>query len=538
MEGLVRGTFSADGARRTGSRQKKEMRFMKEGINRRQFIGGVSVLAAAGVAGMLAGCSSTTGATDAANQAVPQNITATHDCDILVIGSGASGLAAAVQASELGANTICIESQSVPGGNMNGVEGCFGVGSRMQKEQGIEVDPGEVIRLEIEQSQFRCSGLGYVDMVHNSGENINWLLDNGVTFGQVDVDKGDILVFHRFANHTGGKDYVPAMVSAAEANGVTFLYNTEGSSLIKDDEGVIAGAYATAKDGSSIQVNAKQVIIATGGFADNEDYVAACGLRPESYVIGGVPGHDGSGHQMGVDVGAKSNRESTAMLAAFKVPTTPGYYDNGKFDFVIGVAAPFALWVNEKGERFINEDFTATNAMSMTLPTWRNETTYIVMDAPMMDLFLNGDADGQTQLADAIEAGEIFKGDTIDDLADQTGVDPSTIKATVERYNGFVSSGVDLDFGKSSKVLVPFASGPFYAIHVIPQVNTTIGSLQTDRGFHALDENHEPIEGLYVVGVEGAMLWNNIYTINVSGGCNANNVNSGRVAARNAFANL
>lgn len=515
---------------------------MKAGINRRQFIGGAGILAAAGMAGMLAGCSqqqaSETNSNNETNtQEQPQNISETKECDVLVIGSGASGLAAAVQASELGANTICIESQSVAGGNMNGVEGCFGVGSRMQKEEGIDVDPGEVIRLEIEQSQYRCSGPGYVDMVHNSGENIDWLLDNGVTFGQVDVDKGDILVFHRFAGGSGGKDYVPAMVSAAEQNGVVFLYETEGTGLVKAEDGSIAGAYAQTKSGETIQINAKSVIIATGGFADNEAYMAACGLEPQSYVIGGVPGHDGLGHQMGIDAGVRDNRGNTAMLAAFKVPTTPGYYDNGKFDFVIGVAAPFAVWVNEKGERFINEDFTATNAMSMTLPTWRNELTYIVMDTPMMEMFLNGDADAQKQLEDAIGEGEIFKADTLEELASQSGIDGASFKETVERYNGFAESGADLDYGKSSEIMMTLASGPFYAIHVIPQVNTSIGSLQTDRTFHAIDENYEPIKGLYVVGVEGAMLWNNIYTINVSGGCNANNVNSGRVAARDAVEN-
>ena len=138
---------------------------MKKGIDRRQFVGGAGILAAAGMVGMLAGCSQPqangTGGDKAVDtQPAPQNISETHDCDILVIGSGAAGLAAAVQASELGANTICIESQSIPGGNMNGVEGCFGVGSRMQQKEGIDVDPGTVIRLEIEQSQYRCSGPG------------------------------------------------------------------------------------------------------------------------------------------------------------------------------------------------------------------------------------------------------------------------------------------------------------------------------------------------------------------------------------------
>lgn len=507
-------------------------------IDRRHFIGGAGILAAAGMTGMLAGCSSNqsteSNATEPSNET--RDVVETIDCDIVVVGSGASGLAAAVQAAELGANTLCIESQSVAGGNMNGVEGCFGIGSRMQKEQGIEIDPGEVIRMEIEQSQFRCSGPGYVDMVHVSGENIDWLLDNGVTFGQVDVDKGNILVFHRFAEGSGGKDYVPAMVKSAESKGVTFRYNTAGDALITDENGTVSGLYATNENGDNIQINAsKGVIIATGGFADNEAFMAEYGLLTDRYVIGGVPGHDGSGHLMAINAGAHSTRGNTAMLAAFKVPTTPGYYENGKFDFVIGVAAPYAVWVNERGERFVNEDFTATNAMSMTLPTWRNEKTYIIMDTPMIETFLGGDPDAQAQLEDAIGEGEIIRAETLDTLADESGIDQDTFLATIDRYNGFAEAGSDSDYGKSPEVMQALSNGPFYAIHVISQINTTIGSIQTDRNFHALTPDGEPIQGLYVVGVEGAMLWTDIYTINVSGGCNANNVNSGRSAARNAY---
>ena len=83
-----------------------------------------------------------------------------------------------------------------------------------------------------------------------------------------------------------------------------------------------------------------------------------------------------------------------------------------------------------------------------------------------------------------------------------------------------------------------FEKAPFYALRIYGGLNSTIGSVYTDRSFHALDNELKPIDGLYVVGVEGAMLWSNLYTINVSGGCNANNVNSGRVAAKDAVANL
>lgn len=512
------------------------------GINRRSFLGGAGLVAAVSALGTLGACS-TAGRRDSvstdsgtATQTTTYAPDETQSCDILVIGSGGSGLATAVQASELGASVICIESQAVAGGNLNGVEGCFGIGSSMQKAAGIAIDPGETIRMEIEASQHRASSLGYVDMVHASGENIDWLIEQGVQFAGVDADKGDLLVFHRFANR-GMQDYVQPMVEKAEENGVTFLYETKGEQLISED-GRVTGAYATDSSGKTLQIDAASVIIATGGFADNEEYMAELGVRQGKMRNGGLPGHDGSGHAMAVGAGAKSNRAAASLLAAFYINGTPGYYEDGKFAFVIGVAAPYSLWLNEKGERYVNEDFTAANIMLMSLPYRQNEDNFILMDQSMMDIYLGGDAEGQSQLEDAIAEGSIFKAETLNGLATATGMDPATLTATVERYNGFVSAGSDEDYGKAAELLMPLNTAPYYAVNPILEVNTTIGSIHTDRSFHALDADGKPIDGLYVTGVEGAMLWANVYTINVSGGCNANNVNSGRTAARDAVANL
>ncbi|MDR1184394.1 MAG: FAD-dependent oxidoreductase [Coriobacteriales bacterium] len=521
---------------------------MEQEVNRRQFLSGVGLLAAMGATGALAACSPAqsndyTSQTDDAPTAQTEQqqidtstIVETRTCDILIVGAGGSGLAAAVQASDLGAQVICIESQSVVGGNLNGVEGCFGIGSSMQKEQGIVIDPGSTIRAELAASQFRASGLGYVDMVHASGENIDWLIEKGVQFEGVDVDKGDILVFHRFGNR-GMKDYVEPMAATAQTNGVELLMETKGEKLIQDADGTVIGAYASTANGM-IQIDAKAVILATGGYADNDTFMDELGIPKDKRRISGMPGHDGSGHIMATEIGAVSNRSNASILGAFFVEGTPGYYDNGRFAFLIGVAAPYAIWVNEYGERFVNEDFTAENIMLMSIPGRLTKDYFIIMDAAMMDIYLNGEAEGYQQLDDAIAAKSIVKSDTISDLCRELGMDTDTFAQTIERYNGFVDAGSDGDFGKSTNVLMPLGTGPFYAIKTLIEIPTTIGSIKTDRSFRAVDKNDQPLDGLYVVGTEGAMLWANVYTINISGSCNANNVNSGRMAARDAAAKL
>ena len=194
------------------------------------------------------------------------------------------------------------------------------------------------------------------------------------------------------------------------------------------------------------------------------------------------------------------------------------------------------MWVNENAERFTNEDFAASNVMLMTMPTRGNGSTHVVFDQASMDAYTGGDEVALDQLQQGLDNGEILQADTLEELAGLMGVDAEALLATVERYNGYCDEGVDEDYGKPAEMLMPVSQAPFYAVRITIDVQVSIGSISTDRNFRALDANGSPIDGLYVIGVEGAMLWANVYTMNIAGGCNANNVYSGRTAARHALA--
>lgn len=517
----------------------------RRGYTRRSFVKGCAVAGLGAAATGLAACAPAASGSDgdagratdgAESEQKSFDIVETKECDVCVVGAGASGLAAAVQAAQDGARVLCLESQKIAGGNINGVEGCFGIGSSMQKERGIDIDPGATIRSELAASQMRASGPGYVDMVHNSGENIDWLVENGVAFGGVDVDKGTLEVFHRFASGRGQADYAEPMAAKAEELGVEFVFETAAHTLIKGGTDAIEGLYADSPDGT-IQVNAKAVIVATGGFAQNDELLAGVALN-KHLTYGGFEGHDGSGHLMCVDAGAHSYRDRTSLLVAFDIEGTPGYYDGGLFAFVLGVAAPYAVWVNQNGERYANEDCAGENAMLMCMPALAQEDAFCVLDSAMMDQYGNGNSELYDQIDRGIEHGSIFKADTIESLAQAAGLPADTFAATIGEYNGFAADGSDRNYGKAPATLMPVQQAPFYALRISSGLNSTIGSIYTDRSFHALDGDMQPIDGLYVVGTEGAMLWSNLYTINVSGGCNANNVNSGRTAAKDAVAKL
>lgn len=509
-------------------------------IGRRGFLRGIGATALLGSLAALAGCTPAAQkeSTKIDASAESLSIDGTEDCDIVIVGAGGSGLAAAVEAGEAGARVICVEREAAAGGGETGVEGIFAVGSRMQEQEGeTNLSSGSLIRRELEAAQQRVHGPRYVDMVHNSGDNVNWLLDHGVTFMSLDADNGTEKVFHRFEEDKGGVGYVPHMLKAAEDAGVDFRYNTLAKQIVMTD-GKATGVIVTNESGSNIQINASSVIVATGGFAEDFDMVSQNGINTEDAVYVGMPGHDATAHNMLIEAGAKDYSHNTAYLMALAVRGLPGYFDGGKFSFLIGVAAPYSIWVNENAERFVNENFSQTNAMLMTVPTWPNKKTHILMDQTMLDAYMNGDQDAASQLNDGLASGEIMKADTVEALASAMGVDSAALTNTVERYNSYCSVKDDADYGKEAEFLVNFGTAPYYSFHATPDVQVAIGSIQTDRNFNAITDDGAPIEGLYVVGVEGAMLWANIYTINIPGGANANNINSGRTAAKHAVSRL
>ena len=298
-----------------------------EKVTRRAFIGGMGAILATGAVAM-SGCApkddgkqaelSATGS-DQLEAPVPDE---TLEFDIAVVGAGCSGLAACVQAAESGASVICIEAKSIAGGAAGGVEGLFAVNSQIQKDQNITVSMGEMIRTELEQNQYRNSGLVLRDLVKASGEDIDWLVSKGVRFGKVDNYVGFHPIFHWFETGTGAESYIVPMNETAVGEGVEFLFDTHADELICDEGGSVVGLFATKADGTVVQVNTRAVILATGGYAERLDLLAEFGYTEEN-CIPTTMGCDGSGHDMAIAVGGASNTSNMGMLGGTTVPDLP-----------------------------------------------------------------------------------------------------------------------------------------------------------------------------------------------------------------------
>ena len=223
-------------------------------INRREFLKKTALVSVLG-AGFLAGCSpkvqSEAGKdTPMAQGASNAPVSETQNVDIVVVGGGNSGLAAAVQASLLGAKVVVLESQGATGGNGYGTEGIFGIGSKLAKAANVSVNPQDIIIPTIKYFENRINPLFWKDMVVASGANVDWLQENGVQFeGKVDsyAPLGVFPTFHWWKDGKG-KNYLEPMTAKAQALGANILKNTSGKDLIVEN-GKVVGITATKSDG-------------------------------------------------------------------------------------------------------------------------------------------------------------------------------------------------------------------------------------------------------------------------------------------------
>jgi fumarate reductase flavoprotein subunit len=529
-------------------------------LTRRNFlsVAGATGLAAAAAGAGLVSCapaaqtqSSTSDAADTTSESATHNAVATYTCDICICGAGNSGLSAAVEAAQQGLGVVVLEKHGGTGGGGIGTEGVFAVNSAMQQEAGIKIEPAEVIATEMEYSHNRANGLKWLDLVQASGENISWLKDCGVHFtGVVDDYHGGMFeTFHWFGENRAHDDFSPAMTQTAKDAGVQFLMNCPATDLIQDENGVITGVYAQKLNGDYVQVNAKAVVLATGGFANNDEYLQEGGFSDTTNVKRFLYGYDGDGVRMAMEAGGASNIPRMSGLMQLTVSGAPGgeYGTFGQGDgLVVAGHSAASMWINEDGERFCAESAGVENWMADMIPSLAHQKLYSIYDAKVFKDAYDGmiapriDWEAtQEELQQRIDEnpyGDFFSADTLDELAkkacDALELDYDTVIESINTYNDMCEAGDDAYFGKPAEYMQKLENPPYYFCYMPQACMVTFGGIRTNRKMEVVNKNGQPVPGLYSAGVDSADLWPNIYTINVPGGTNANNINSGRFASK------
>ncbi|MCC8102082.1 MAG: FAD-binding protein [Clostridiales bacterium] len=413
--------------------------------------------------------------------------------DVVVVGGGTAGMAAAIGAANMGASVIVLEKNYMTGGSgalssarMNIIESTY-----VQENVEDADDSWEVLENYLIGKYEEGSDTYEVDwdyLYYNLttlDDTILLLTDLGVNFEAKASSHGAEVI-----GESGGASYMAALTSVAEEQGITILTNTTGDAIIMED-GAAVGVEATS-NGDSLTIHASKVILTTGGSlydteAEFENYPS------DSNAIiskSASTGDTGDGQRMAEAVGAsiedglrikqsgvEFNQTLRSALPSENRPSTSA-----------------SIIVNEDGERFLDE---STSSMAMADLLWAEGSSkqWLIADTALENV-----ADA---LASAYEAGlAIYYGETIEELAEAIGADPDTLQATVERYNELCAAGEDEDFGKAAENLVAYeGTSGYYAYQIYGGAYGTMGGgITIDYTGHVLDTDGNVIENLFAAG--------------------------------------
>lgn len=469
----------------------------------------------------------------------------TYNADVVVVGAGSGGTVAAVSAVEGGLKTIMIEKNAFPGGAGLFMEGSFGVQTPYTKAKGMKWTTTDAFNAMASYHHWRINAPLVKAFVELSGDTIQWVEDHGVKWKEVKTawrDKAE-QTWHIYP-YAGSLP--KTMVELFKKEGGTLLLNTPGEKLITKD-GKVTGVIAKdTKTGEKVTINAKNVILATGGYSFNAKMVKD--LTGIEMTPVGTPGRTGDGINMAFEVGAVGDNIGPMMMNGAFMPAEGEAICNGANKEVRALFRQGLLYVDGTGNRFFNEELTidwptASNAIARS-----GEWTYIVFDEktkqeistkgkgypnPCGNFIQRGQHATQLDaLLKANEAkGNVFIGNTIEEVAKKAGMDPATLKASCDAITKYARQGKDEQFGKDPYYLREVATGPFYVVRGKINALTSLNGVKVNAGLQVLDKNDHVIPGLYAIGHDAGGMYGDSYDLKVGEGtASAFAINSGRMA--------
>jgi len=474
-----------------------------------------------------------------------------EEADVVVIGSGVSGLAAAITAAEGGARVILFEKRPSAGGSSNFLKGTFAVESDMQRESYITYSRDEAFKNIIEYSHWRANPRLVRAIVNESAETISWLQQQGVKFTEVTINMVNApRTYHIIKGE--GVALIKALVARAKEKRVDLVMSAPVKSLLKESNRV-AGVIAE-KAGEDVRVIAKAVVIASGGYANNEEWIkkyTGFNLGVNLLPVGNT-NKMGDGIRMAWELGAAE--EGIGTLELFRIGPLAASRRPGRAGWLSTAAIQPDLWVNQRGERFCDESITFYDTPESNANARHKEGyTYSIFDDSVVQRLAEQGIDkgitpetipGQRitgleeDLNDALkqESTEVFQGNSVEELAVKIGIEPVALKDTVEEYNRFCEKGHDDLFTKDQKYLRPIKGPRFYAVKAHTVTLGTMGGIKINHRIEVVDGDDRVIPGLYAVGYDAGGMYGHDYCMQVASGLSsAFATNSGRIAGKNVL---
>ena len=458
----------------------------------------------------------------------------TVEADVVVVGAGGAGMTAAITAAGEGKSVVILESQSMVGGNSVRATGGMNAGKTVYQDEnefgesaGVEktlkaaaekyADNETITALAKTVSEqwatYQANPTGYFDSVElmeldtmiggkgindpalvetlcaNSADAIDWLDEHGITLHNVSSFGGaSVKRIHRPVNDEGkvvsvGSYMIPLLQENCEKAGVKMMLDTTATEILTDANGAAVGVKATGASGETVTVNAKAVVLATGGFGANLDMVVKYKPELKGFMTTNAPGIQGQGIEMAEAIGA-------ATVDMDQIQIHPTVEANTAALITEGLRGDGAVLINAEGKRFIDEVGTR-DVVSAAEIAQTGSYSWLVVDQAMVD--------NSSVIQGYIKKGYTVTGATYEELAKAMGVDGAALAETMNNWNGYVEAKNDPDFGRTS-FANPLNTAPYYAIKVTAGVHHTMGGLKINPNTEVLNENGEVIPGLFAAG--------------------------------------
>ena len=458
----------------------------------------------------------------------------TVEADVVVVGAGGAGMTAAITAAGEGKSVVILESQSMVGGNSVRATGGMNAGKTVYQDEnefgesaGVEktlktaaekyADNETITALAKTVSEqwatYQANPTGYFDSVElmeldtmiggkgindpelvetlcaNSADAIDWLDEHGITLHNVSSFGGaSVKRIHRPVNAEGktvsvGSYMIPLLQENCEKAGVKMMLDTTATEILTDANGAAVGVKATGASGETVTVNAKAVVLATGGFGANLDMVVKYKPELKGFMTTNAPGIQGQGIEMAQAIGA-------ATVDMDQIQIHPTVEANTAALITEGLRGDGAVLINAEGKRFIDEVGTR-DVVSAAEIAQTGSYSWLVVDQAMVD--------ASSVIQGYIKKGYTVTGETYEELGKAMGVDEAAFAETMEKWNGYVEAKNDPDFGRTS-FANPLNTAPYYAVKVTAGVHHTMGGLKINANTEVLNEKGEVIPGLFAAG--------------------------------------
>ncbi len=482
-----------------------------------------------------------------------------YETEVIVVGGGGAGMAAAVSAGEKGAQVIVLEKNPGCGGDTATAMTLIlrAQNSKLQNRLGIEPIPlsrvfpmasagfsnknnGEVERLLLEKGPETADWLEELGVIYETGPAAG--TPPGMFLTPVNNETPDDGYYSWFPYNAKG--FIRVLEKHARERGVRILKQTPATALIFQ-KGTVIGVAAKTKDGKTLRIKGKVVVLALGGFGANKAMLKKY-ILPSMFsaIVNyiGLPSATGDGIRMAQGIDAIVEGMDDVEMWDGGV-TGVGEGPMAFYNAATQLVRQKSLTVNKLGKRFMDEDLMHGHgheigpfkANALQTARQKDHTSFTIHDSVTVkkDFLINTfdamackypcrwyDRDFERR----VKAGVIMKADTIRDLAGLMEIDPTALQETVDQYNRYCDKGEDPEFFKPAKYLIPLKTPPFY---VVKQAGgalfNTWGGLVTNTKFQVLNKDWNPIAGLRVAGENAAYCASVVYALT-----------SGRIAGKEA----